>query len=88
MRPTSPTVGGIPVTPNQLTLAQALDRLAADHPDNDLIQRLSQLPASQLIAALDLLSPEDLASIVPLDPLSYMCSWIISRTDCPMSGKA
>lgn len=56
-------MGEIPISPNQLVLAHALDRLAALHPDNELIQQLNLLPVDQLLAALDLLSPEDLASI-------------------------
>lgn len=61
--PSGVIAGGIAITPNQLALARALDRLAALQPDNDLIQQLELLPISQLLGALDLLSPEDLASI-------------------------
>jgi outer membrane autotransporter protein len=61
--PPGTVVGGVSLTPNQLALAGALDRLAALHPDNLLVQQLSFLPADQLLAAIDLLSPEDLAAI-------------------------
>ena len=61
--PPGTVVGGVALTPNQLALAHALDHLAALHPNNVLIQQLSLLPADQLLAAIDLLSPEDLSSI-------------------------
>ncbi|PZR73608.1 MAG: hypothetical protein DLM52_10730, partial [Chthoniobacterales bacterium] len=61
----SPTVTPLPrqVTPNELAIAGALHRLAADHPGNELIRILGTLPPSQVLGAIDLLSPEDLASI-------------------------
>lgn len=50
-------------TPNQLQVARALDRLASDQPDNELIQELNTLQLAQLPGALSLLSPEDFAAI-------------------------
>ncbi len=52
---------GLP--PNELQVAQALDRLAADQPDNELIEELNALQLAQLPGALSLLSPEDFAAI-------------------------
>lgn len=60
---TDGTPVGRPVTPNELAIAGALDRLAVDQPGNELIQRLVGLPASELFAVIDLLSPEELSSI-------------------------
>ena len=48
---------------NELAVARALDKLAVKHPANGLIQELVPLPFSQVLGALSLLSPEDLASI-------------------------
>lgn len=48
------------LTPNQLAVARALDELPDDHP---LILILANLPDDQLLGALVLLSPEDLATI-------------------------
>ena len=48
---------------NELAVARALDKLAANHPANALVMELGPLPLSQILSALSLLSPEDLASI-------------------------
>jgi uncharacterized protein with beta-barrel porin domain len=49
--------------PNEFAIAQALDGLAIAQPAHPLILALDNLPLSQLGAALDLLSPEDLTAI-------------------------
>jgi outer membrane autotransporter protein len=49
--------------PNELEVAQALDKLAGHQPKNPLIQELDSLPLAQLPGALSLLSPEDFAAI-------------------------
>jgi autotransporter-associated beta strand protein len=49
--------------PNELAVARALDRLAANNPNDALIRELNLLQLAQLTGALRLLSPEDFAAI-------------------------
>ena len=49
--------------PNELAVARALDKLAANRPAHPLILELDQLQISEVGAALNLLSPEDLTSV-------------------------
>jgi len=49
--------------PNELAVARALDKLAAADPLNPLIVELDPLPVPQVLAAITLLSPEELTSI-------------------------
>jgi len=55
--------GDFDLTPNEIQVAEALDKLAADDPDNELIQELNTLQLAQIPDALSLLSPEDFAAI-------------------------
>jgi outer membrane autotransporter protein len=48
---------------NELAVARALDQLAGQNPAHPLVQELDTLPIPQVLSALSLLSPEDLASI-------------------------
>ncbi len=48
------------LTPNEIIIVRALDRLPPDHP---LVRRLADLPDDQIPGALILLSPSDLTSI-------------------------
>jgi autotransporter-associated beta strand protein len=49
--------------PNELAVARALDKLAANNPAHELIVELNALPVEQLPEAFSLLSPEQLTSI-------------------------
>lgn len=55
-----PIVG---LTPNELAVATALDDLAADQSDNELIGELNSLQIADVPGALSLLSPEDFGAI-------------------------
>lgn len=55
------------LTQNEITIAHALDRLAALQPDSKLIERLSTLPRWAILDAINLLSPEELSTIFIMD---------------------